>query len=336
MSDSADVPLLTTSEIKVLDRCPQAWWWGYRCGLRPIARPADALWFGIGVHVALAEWYGMGYERGPHPADTFAEWVGDEVREIKGNLTDRDKQWFDEPAYYDAKELGISMLEGYTDLYGYDPKWEIIAIEQPFQVELVRGGRTVAIFAGAIDGALIDHSDGYIYLLENKTAGAIKTVHLPLDSQAGGYFSAGTTVLRHQGVIGPKDTLHGVMYNFLRKSMPDKRPTNEGGASLNKDQTVSKRQPPKRYLREPIDRSPREVQSILRRITEKAIIAEKYRTGELEITKNITDMCPYCPFYNMCLLHERGGNGWKAFRDQQYRTEDPYYEQLEKGKSASE
>lgn len=327
---------MTTSEIKCLDRCPQLWWWAYRCGLKGQSKPADALWFGTGIHYALADWYGEGFTRSSrHPADVFEEWVGDEVREIKTRLTDNDT-WFDEPVYYEAKDLGAAMLVEYIDTYGADDNWEIIAVEQPFEVELERDGRTVAVFAGCVDGAFIDHSDGYIYLLENKTASTIKTAHLQLDSQAGGYFAAGTTVLRALKIIGPKDTLYGVMYNFLRKSKPDERERNAGGAYLNKDGKVSKRQPPKAFLREPIDRHPREVGSILRRITDKAVIMEGMRNGTIPITKNITDMCPYCPFYTMCVLHEKGGNAWKSFRDKQYVVKDPYQEQLNKGKSAAE
>jgi hypothetical protein len=57
------------------------------------------------------------------------------------------------------------------------------------------------------------------------------------------------------------------------------------------------------------------------------------RTGELPVTKTITDMCPYCPFFTMCKLHERGGNAWKEFRDSEFAVVDPY---VEHRKSAAE
>lgn len=330
-----DVPLLTTSEIKSLDRCPQRWWWGYREGLRGKAKPADALWFGTGIHAALADWYGEGFERGPEPAETFRAWAGDEVREIKANIKEN-REWFDEPEYVDATELGVSMLSAYVNEYGQDPDWEITAIEQAFEIELVRHGDSVAVFAGCVDGAFLDHSDGQHKLLENKTAGSIKTAHLPLDMQAGNYFSAGTTVLRQQGILSAKEALFGIEYNFLRKATPDERPRGAGGAALNKDGKVSKRQPPKNFVRETVDRNPREVGGILRRITDKAVIMNDYRTGRTPLTKNITDMCPYCPFFNMCVLHEKGGKRWTQIRDQQFIRTDPYHEQLDKGKSAAE
>ena len=95
------------------------------------------------------------------------------------------------------------MLEAYITEYGNDPYLEILAVEQPFELELVHNDEVIAIFIGIFDGVAIDHWDNLMVLLEHKTAGAIKTMHLPLDNQAGSYFSAATIVLRHQGIIGP-------------------------------------------------------------------------------------------------------------------------------------
>jgi hypothetical protein len=147
---------------------------------------------------------------------------------------------------------------------------------------------------------------------------------LSLDDQAGGYYAAATVVLRAQGILGPKESIYGIMYNFLRKARPDERPRNRGGAYLNKDGTVSKRQPPAAFHREPIDRSPREVQQQLRRLTDEVMIMNKMRSGELPVTKTVTYECPYCPFFDMCVLHERGGRAWEQFRDKAYTIEDPY------------
>ena len=79
----------------------------------------------------------------------------------------------------------------------------------------------IAIFIGIFDGVAIDRWDNAVVLLEHKTGGAIKTMHLPLDNQAGSYFSAATIVLRHQGIVAPRMPSTGSRYNFLRKSKPD-------------------------------------------------------------------------------------------------------------------
>ena len=319
-----DPPIIRTSERKSFRRCPQQWWWAFRCGLRGKGRAADALWFGTGVHLALAEWYGEGFDRGQEPATTFVHWVGDEIRYIKANYSERDRAWFEEPEYEEAGMLGALMLNAYLRQYGEDDQLEILAIEQPFEVDLERDDEIVATFAGTFDGVALDHSDGELYLLEHKTAAAIRTAHLPLDDQAGGYFAAATVVLRHQGIIGPRDNIFGIMYNFLRKARPDERPRNAGGAYLNKNNTVSKRQPPAAFLREPIDRSPREVQRQLQRLTDEVVIMNGMRSGELPITKTTAYDCPYCPFFTMCVLHEKGGRAWEQYRDLEYTIEDPY------------
>jgi len=51
------VPILRTSERRSFKRCPQQWAWAWRQGLRPNGFTANALWFGSGIHLALAERY---------------------------------------------------------------------------------------------------------------------------------------------------------------------------------------------------------------------------------------------------------------------------------------
>jgi hypothetical protein len=326
-------PIIRTSERTAFKRCPARWKWAYVDGLKAKSKPADALWFGIGVHEALAMWYGEGFDRGPIPSDTFEDWASDEVRYIKANYADHDREWFDEPVYEKATDLGVAMLDNYLNTYDEDPSWEVLAIEQPFEVELVKDDGVVAIFKSRFDGVAIDHRRGLVVLLEHKTAGAIKTAHLELDDQAGSYYAVATIVLRSEGILGPKENIAGIEYNFLRKSMPDLRERDSEGRFLNKNQTVSKRQPVPPFLREFVDRTPREVKQQLLRITDEVSIMNKMRSGELPVTKTVNDMCPYCPFFRMCVLHERGGNAWKEFRDAQFAVWDPYEDMR---KSASE
>lgn len=316
-------PIISNSERNAFGRCPQRWWWAYMDHLRPKARPADALWFGIGVHEALALWYGEGYERGPHPAITWENWVGDEIRFIKANFADHDREWFEQPVYEEAGDLGFAMLNGYVEEYGEDDHLEVLAIEQEFELEIVKDGEVIAIFIGVFDGVAIDHLLNLIVLLEHKTAGSIKTMHLPLDNQAGSYFSAATIVLRHQNIIGRKESIDGIMYNFLRKSMPDERPRDTQGRYLNKDGSVSKSQPSRRYLREFVDRTPREVNNQLRRLSDEVYIMNLVRERKLPVIKVVNDMCTYCPFYQMCMMHERGGKAWMEFRDAKYVVSEP-------------
>ena len=317
-------PTIRTSERSSFGRCPQQWEWAYRYGLKSKAKPADALWFGIGIHEALAEWYMDGFDRGPVPSKTFDKWVGEEIRFIQANYEDREREWYDEELYLDARELGMSMLDHYLEVYGDDPYLEILAIEQPFEIEVVVDDEVAAIFKSRLDGVAIDHWDNLLVLLEHKTAGSIKTVHLPLDNQAGSYFAVATIVLRHQGIIGRKDVVDGILYNFLRKSRKDPRERDAQGRYLNKDGRVSKRQPPVAFLRDFVDRMPREVNNQMRRLSDEVKLMNGMRIGELPVTKNVTGMCPNCQFFQMCVLHEKGGTAWKDFRDAHYTVENPY------------
>ncbi len=298
-------------------------------GLVPIGEVPDALWFGIGVHEALAEWYKKGKRRGPHPADTFEAWSAGAFREIRASRED----WDDEARWEDACELGVAMLENYVETWGKDPQWTVLATEQPFSVRVIRKGQPVAIFRSRFDGVVRDEDDGRPYLLEHKTAGAIVTAYLELDDQGGSYWAVATQVLRAQKLIGPSETLAGIVYNFLRKAKPDERPQNEGGAYLNKNGTVSKKQPSPYFVRHLVEREPGELVSQMNRMADQVAIMNGMRDGTIPIVKNPTKDCPWCQFFSMCKLQEQGNDAWLELMNGLYVQQDPYADNL---KSAAE
>jgi hypothetical protein len=324
-----DLPILTTSERKLMHRCQQAWWWKYTEGLQPRHENADALWFGIGVHIALAQWYLPGLKRGPHPADTFADWAEDEMREIR---TSRE-EWDILPKYEDAAELGTRMLEGYVDEYGEDPDWYIIQVETPFRIKVNWRGKDVVRFMSAWDLVFRDQADGRIYLGEHKTAAAIATAYLSLDPQAGIYWALASQVLKARKVLTGTERIAGIHYNFLRKTAGDDRPRDEQGRYLNKDGTISKRQPPPAYVREIIERQPSELRSELDMLADDVATMEYMRSGHLPVTKNRTWECPRCEFFTMCQLHQKGGEKWREIAKSSFIRVDPYERYT---KSASE
>lgn len=324
---SDPLPIVTTSSRSLMKKCPQAWWWKYVDGYQDKDSDSpDALWFGIGVHLALAEWYQLGKKRGPHPADTFQKWAGKEVRYIKAAMAERDAEWYDEPKFEDASELGIAMLEGYVDKWGNDNHWDVIAVERPFRVRITSGGRSIARFWSTWDGVYRDERDGEIYLMEHKTASQISIAYLELDDQAGSYFSVATSILRADGTLKRGQNIAGIQYNFLRKSMPDDRPRNELGESLNKNGTVSKRQPAIAFVRpDPVLRSPGEVASQMKSLQNETEIAVGMMEGRIPVTKTPTKMCPNtCDFFDMCILHNRGGKAWETLASSTFRKGDPF------------
>jgi hypothetical protein len=238
------IPIVRGSERTALLRCPARWWWGYREGLVPKGQQFNALWFGEGIHVALAAWYeGPGAKRGPEPVETWLAFVGDSLAYVK--TTDPSDE--DVAKYEDARTLGEAMLTGYRELYGADNHIHVISPEQSFSFELPwpidtklfrltkdAMKKSMAIYAGRWDLAYRDLRSDNLKLEEHKTAASISTRHLALDNQGGSYWAVATRSLRSLGLIKEREILSGVEYNFLRKGMPDERPKDSEGYACNK------------------------------------------------------------------------------------------------------
>lgn len=319
-----EVPLIRTSERKDFKRCQQRWYWAWRCGLRKRGRDASALWLGIGVHEALANWYiGPGLKRGIHPAEYFADWAAGEIEYVKASRSED----YQDDVWMDARDLGITMLEGYIEKYGRDEQWDVIAPEESFQIDLPRrnGQGLLAIYCGTFDLVYRDRADGQIKLGEHKTAKQILTHHLALDEQAGTYWAVASQILRHRGVLKRGEQIGSITYNFLRKGVPDPRPENAEGQKLNKDNSVSKNQPAPLFRREEIFRTTGERASQLRRVQSEALWMRAARKNPDDIMKTPTRDCHWdCDFFDMCQIHEQGGTEWEELRDAIFIQEDPY------------
>lgn len=360
-------PILRTSERSTFGECPQKWWWAWRQGLRPRGLPKTPLWFGTNVHLALAEWYcGPGKRRGPHPAETWERISSEVVDTVK----QRDPTDDELASYIDAYELGLAMLDGYVKQYGKDEHMLIIHPEQTFSLDVPWPGserqklyevdpeaaEMLVRYVGTYDLVWRHAETGQIGLEEHKTAAAIFTGHLPLDKQAGSYWAVATRTLRKQGLIGPKESLKFIEYNFLRKSMPDLRPRDSEGYCCNKPtkqdyidagigdkgtpvkqmqelaevQSItvlgkrSKVQPKPLFERHRVVRTPGEQASQLRAIQDEAVHMQAMRDGLLPVVKHPSRDCSWkCDFYQMCMLHESGAN-WEDYRSAMFRREDPY------------
>jgi hypothetical protein len=368
------LPILTTSERSCFKRCPQKWWWRYRDGFLSPEESADALWFGIGVHEALAQWYKKGKARGVHPAKYFRDWVGDEMREIRAQYANDSDGWTGEPLYVQAGQLGEAMLDNYVLKYGRDPGWRVIATEQQFSVNLSYHGKVIGTFKSTFDGVYYDEEDGRYKLMEHKTAGSIQTAYLELDDQGGSYFAVASAVLAAKGLLPEGCRIEEITYNFLRKTEGDDRPQNELGQYLNnptKDHyvaaltgldgwtatqlkkmtvgeldsiaaanhlvvqgEVSKKQPPPSFLREPVERGIRDGKQQMRKIADEMAVMLAMRDGAIPVFKTPTKDCPRCEFFHMCTLHDRGGDDWKELAAAEYYRADPYERYTIKSASA--
>jgi hypothetical protein len=239
MSKPSRQIILRNSERKDLKRCPWRWWKVWREGLRPLNDLSDALWFGTGVHLALAVWYcGPGLKRGRHPAETFDEWSAGELRYVKtSNRIGNGAESIIEEKLVPARELGLVLLDEYVKHWGSDDSWYVLQPECTFQVDILDPDdpeAVMAILAGTYDLVYREMRNDYIWLGEHKTAKAVVTEHLPLDDQAGTYWAVAGQHLQQSGMIKKGERLRGINYNFLRKAMPDTRPRTSTGHYTNK------------------------------------------------------------------------------------------------------
>jgi len=321
------VPTLRTSERTAWRKCPQAWWWGYREGLVPKGLPALPLWFGTGWHLALATYYGKGKRRYPKRArQVLIDYFDSELEQIKtidgeGAIK-----------YVEAKALALNMWDNYIATYGADDHMYIIAVERSEQVEIFDAdGNFIAVYAFTMDGVYRDERDhNKIKLLEHKTATIIQLAWLALDDQAGSYLAFMTEVLRHEGVLGPDEFIQDVTYNIARKEVvkKDDRPRNADGLALNKDGSISKNQNVQAPLlvRQDIPRSAESRNRLIERVAIEVEQMNEMRADPTRVYKNPQGGpfgCQTCPFFQMCQLHEEGGD-WEDLRDWQFVVRDPY------------
>lgn len=320
------------------------------------------------MHLVMAEWYVPGKKRGRPMEETWDQFTKDSYETIRVQESDSGGA----VTYEDARELGFDMIAQYLEEYGHDPHWEIISPEQRFGAlipSLLDPTAPVAENVGTLDLVVRDLNDGSIRLVDHKNVGTIQYQHLVLDDQAGTYIALGTHVLRDMGLIGPKESIKGMEYNFLRKAKKDTRPENERGQKLNKPEKkhyierinaeigndtltkkmtlaqleklagelnlvvggeVSKNQPTKNFLRFFVPRTAKERNTQIKRIAADVEVMNMFRSGQLPLTKNPTASCPFdCDFFNLCELHESDPQGAKELIAMGFSRRDPYYDHRE-------
>lgn len=311
--------LLRTSERSAYKRCRQHWQWAYNDRLKPkVEKPA--LRFGTLIHQAMETRYPKGIKRGPHPKHAFGKLYEAQLKELEAfGFKDEDGVW------NDAATLGEAMLIGYVDTYGDDSEFEVLATEQTFGVPIFNAqNKLLFSYVGTLDGIWRARTTKKIVINDYKTATSISTAHLPLDEQAGSYWSYGVEWMLANGILKPNQQPSRIMFNFMRKAMPDERPQNSQGHYLNQDGSVSKKQPPPYFHREMTYRDPVDLANLRKRVYQEAMEHRLVRAGKLPVYKNPGPFtCMGCGFKDMCELHEAGAD-WEAFRDMTMATWDPY------------
>lgn len=311
--------LLRTSERSAYRRCRQRWWWNYVEALQPTS-PASALRFGTLIHKALAAWYPPGRKRGTHPREAFEQYFAEE-----GHLFG---QWDEDGMKVDPYELGIAMCNGYVEKYGKDTDIEILQPEMAFKLHIYdRKGNYLCTYVGRFDAIYRRRSVRRIGIFEHKTCKSMPgpvRVNSLYGEQGITYWWAANQYLREMGWLKPDQILEEILFNFLRKGLPDTRPKDANGYALNQDGTISKRQPAKLFMRDPLKLGHNTLADVERRIRGEAWEIAQARAGKLPIIKSPSMDCDWdCAFRDVCEIHGMGGD-YKSVLKLEFRPYDPY------------
>src|SRR5688572_22516499 len=244
----SQLELVRSHERMDIKRCPTKWYWKWRKGLIPKAKNFGPLELGTWAHYAFEHWYALGYKRNGDLVEHFRLAVEMAIQQaIESGAPEYVLDKAEELA-----ALGEAMMVAYQRFYGKDRDIYVLAVEIPLEFTISdRSGNVIAVHRLKPDLVYRDRNRD-VWLLENKTAAQIRTEHLVIDDQARPYGVMAESALRKLGYFGAKAEFKGIMYNFIRKALPDEREMNEKGQYLNKDGSVSKRQPTPLLLRHPV------------------------------------------------------------------------------------
>lgn len=267
--------------------------------------------------------------------DVFLEQMDDAARKVGVE----DWESYEEEALETKKrlipavDLGPAMLMNYWQEYGPEREWEVIHTEQPFHINVPHPSASrsdaLVVYAGTWDMLAWHRPTRRYWLWDHKTAAKIEPPeYLDLDDQAGSYLWVAKEVLLHKGLLEKRDRISGIVFNIARKAMPDERSTNNFGEALNKDGTISKRQPSPRFMRYEAVRTHYNQVQQARRVQQEAVVMQQIIEGKLPIIKNTTHECPRCILFDLCTAHE-DGEDWEYLQEHQYTVRDLYKDHRE-------
>jgi len=306
-----DLPAIRSGERADYKRCKKKWFWAWRMGLVLRAARFGPLELGTWVHAALADWYrntALGRRR-----SSLSELLWSHAqRDIDAAIQAGAPEHVINEAL-EIQRLGMLMTSAYQQHYASDAKLAVVAVEIPLEFTISNGqGKVIAVHKFKPDLVFMQQ-DG-VWLMEHKTASSIRTEHLVLDDQARPYGAMAERALRNLGLIESAQGFKGILYNFLRKAVPDTRPTNADGKYLNQNGSVSKSQPPPLFVRKPITLTAKQKVITLRRVQAETIeitgVARRLRSNPQHaewLQKTPHRSCPKtCDFFAMCVAEEEG------------------------------
>lgn len=346
-----------TSDRTNFKRCRQRWDFSsnIRGNLEP-KKPVTPLWFGTGIHEALAAYYdpeievtstsqtylkmGEGIlQRMPRDPDygifVFENFVDSWLTSL-GEPSEDQYLWAKE-----NRELGLGMLDNYFKWCRINDDFEVIWVEKEYEVGIP--GLPGVSYSFRCDGLI--KTKHHTWLLEHKTTAQFpdQTEWLMMDDQCGSY-------LWGLSQLDPPIYAEGVVYNELKKKTPQPlRPLLAGGYSVNRSQDTTfdlalqtlmdehgGRKIPKKYWefldylkykpnnfvkRTPVRRNRREIE----------LLGGMLRYEVLDMVNDPAIYrspsrvnCSSCPFVSPCILRWEGGDH-QYLLDIEFKKRESYY-----------
>src|SRR5690625_1434726 len=321
----ADKDLLTSySRQRTLLRCPKRFEYNYVKNIRRII-DEDKFLFGSAVHEFLDAYYGSMVNAVSLSAKSFNRTHSYAI----GKKAFRDYIQNNFPDTDEANEQAIlaeKVIENYHDWSAKNDDFIVLGTEVEFDVDLGSG----RLFRGFFD--MVVQINDKIWVMEHKTANRIQTEHIERDSQVSSYIWAA----RKKGI-----PLEGVIYNTLRKAVPEKpRLLKNGTLSKARHQNVTYETYLEAIHENGMDEE--DYEDILEHLKglENPFFSREYTTRtetaientELDILqtedlkhallkanvfpRNITRDCSWdCPFAELCLLDMEGSDTEHLFID---------------------
>lgn len=362
-----DAPQIRTSERSTYEACYWQWDHSYNQRLTPVV-DAPALRFGTLIHAALELRYPPGIKRGPHPAKTFAKLYEDELSEAEEvwGFRDSEGEWAnaatlgeamlnnyvdtygkDEEWKVIASEMTFQVpvfvraISSDGERVLSPGSWFTKGDAYPLPgVNIVPCRRTdkhayhLFTYVGTMDGVWESRVSGRVLVNDYKTTKSDPVKEAMgkaiLDEQATAYWTWGVDWLEQEKVLkrSQQQQLAGMLYTFLYKAPPDERPTDQQGRSLNKDGSVSKQQPTRRFYRDVVYRDREQTDRARLRAVQQCIEMMQRRAGHLPIRKAPgtgfpNQQCKGCAFFDICELDEIG-QPYEDLRDTMFKEWDPY------------
>lgn len=229
------VAVIRTSDRNNFRRCRRRWHWSSHLrsnlGTRESASP---LWFGSGFHFAMEDFHGA--KNYPSAVAAFEAYVKATYRQAKGDNRFLPSNW------PELVKLGRGMLSYYTDnwLVARDPLRTYVHAGVP-QCEVnvlvplpISHPDYDAIYYGATFDRVVEDDEGFLWILDYKTAKVIQTQFFQTDPQISSYCWAASRLYGKP--------IRGFIYQQHRKDVPvDPRILSSGKISTAKGQLTTHR-----------------------------------------------------------------------------------------------